>query len=225
MSMSAASDATRLSSRSGLFVRARLGSFLAVVPLAIWVTAHLWHNLSAFDGAERWQADVTEYASPLTFFVSSVVALLPLALHTVWGIARMTTMKPNVVRYGYFANVRYVLQRLSAIGLLFFVGAHLWLAMLSPRMQHHHAETFADIAAHMRHHTPTLVVYILGVLGVAYHLANGLETFAMGWGVVSSRRALKHLDCLGVAVFVAILVLGLASVYALWDAGAAYPAP
>ena len=39
-----------------------------------------------------------------------------------------------------------------------------------------------DIAHEMHHHLPTLVVYCLGVLGTAYHLANGLQTATMGWG-------------------------------------------
>ena len=51
----------------------------------------------------------------------------------------------------------------------------------------------------MHHHVPTLVVYVLGVLGIAYHLANGLQTFAMGWGIVTSRRALKKLDVVVIA--------------------------
>src|SRR5882757_8645244 len=71
------------------FLRSRLGSLLAVVPLAIWTINHLWNNLSAFKGGAAWQADVTEYPHPLAFFASSVVALLPLALHTVWGVGRL----------------------------------------------------------------------------------------------------------------------------------------
>ena len=63
--------------------------------------------------------------------------------------------------------------------------------MLHPRLTTGRPEPFADIAHEMHHHVPTLVVYVLGTLGVAYHLANGLHTFAMGWGIVSSRRALK----------------------------------
>ena len=68
-------------------------------------------------------------------------------------------------------------------------GAHLWLAMLQPRLVEGHAETFADLAEHMHFHAPTLVVYVLGILGVAYHLANGLQTFCMGWGIVSAGGA------------------------------------
>src|ERR1700712_4307054 len=87
------------------FVRARLGSFIAVVPLSIWVVNHLWRNLSAFRGAEAWTEDVTTYSHPLAFFASSCVALVPIVLHTVWGISRIASTRPNVTRFGYFANI------------------------------------------------------------------------------------------------------------------------
>ncbi len=208
----------------GAFIRSRLGSFLAVVPLSIWTINHLWENLAAFKGAEAWQKEVTEYSSPVAFFVSSLVALLPLALHTIWGIGRLRTVKPNVVRYHYFANVKYIVQRLSAIGLLLFLGAHLWLAFLHPRITTGNPEPFADIAHEMHHHLPTLLVYSLGVLGIAYHLANGLHTFMMGWGIVTSRRALKQMQALVWVIFVALLGMGYGAVYALWDAGGKMPA-
>jgi succinate dehydrogenase / fumarate reductase cytochrome b subunit len=137
----------------------------------------------------------------------------------VWGVGRLRTTTVNLGHYRYFANLKYVLQRLSAVGLLFFLGAHLWLAMIHPRMTTGRPEPFSDIAHEMHHHGPTLVVYVLGVLGISYHLANGLQTFAMGWGVVSSRRGLRHLDGVVWVVFLALLAMGWGSVYALWDAG------
>jgi len=205
--------------RDGAFVRARLGSLLAVLPLSAWTAVHLWNNLAAFKGGPAWQASVTEYSHPIAFFASSIVALLPLALHTVWGVARLFSSRPNNLRYGYFANLKYLLQRLSAVGVLLFLGAHLWLAMLRPRITTGRPESFADIAHEMHHHLPTLVVYVLGVLGVAYHLANGLQSFTMGWGLVSSRRALGKLTGLTVLVFLLLLGMGWGAIYALWDAG------
>src|SRR5262245_26881504 len=102
------------------FVRARLGSVLAIAPLGVWTIVHLWNNLSAFKGPVEWQRDVTEYDHPLAFFASSLVVLLPLVIHTIWGIGRLVTVRPNNVRYKYFSNVRFTIQRLSAIGLLLF---------------------------------------------------------------------------------------------------------
>ncbi len=211
--------ATGLHRTDGTFLRARLGSVLAVVPLGAWTVLHLWNNLSAFKGAAAWQQAVTEYDHPLAFFVSSTFALLPLGIHTVWGIARLATTRPNNLRYKFFSNVKYALQRLSAIGVLLFLGGHLWNAFLEPRLVRGKVETFADLAAHVHHHTPTLVVYVLGVVGVAYHLANGLHSFAMGWGIVTSRRALRKLEGLVIALFLVLLALGWAPIYALWEAG------
>jgi succinate dehydrogenase / fumarate reductase, cytochrome b subunit len=201
------------------FLRSRLGSALAIAPLGVWTVVHLWNNLAAFKGAAEWERAVTEYDHPVAFFFSTLLALLPLALHTVWGIARLASAKPNNGRYLYFQNWKYLLQRLSALGLLLFLGAHLWLAMLNPRLVQHRPEPFADISHEMAHHTPTLVVYILGVLGVAYHLANGIQTFAMGWGLVSSRGALKRLEKVVILAFILLLAMGWGSIYALYSAG------
>lgn len=206
--------------RDGAFVRARLGSLLAVVPLGIWTVAHLWDNLAAFRGADAWQEAVTGHAHPIAFFVSVVVALLPLALHTVWGIGRLVSSRPNNGRYLYFSNLKYLLQRISAVGVLLFLGAHVYKAMIVPRTTRHAPEAFADIAHEMHHHGPTLVVYVLGTLGVAYHLANGLHTFTMGWGIATSRTALKRLDKAALLVFLVLLAMSWAAIYALWEAGA-----
>ena len=216
--MSSAASSTGRSLDAG-FLRSRLGSLLAVVPLGVWTIDHLWDNLSAFKGAAAWQAEVTEHAHPLAFAITSLLALLPLGLHTVWGIGRLFSVRPNLGRYRFFANLKYVLQRLSAIGLLLFLGAHLWLAMLRPRLVVGRPEPFADISHEMHHHLPTLLVYVLGVLGVAYHLANGIHTFTMGWGIVASRRALRKLDVVTILLFALLLVMGWAAIYALWDAG------
>lgn len=219
---SAASSTTQAVEAS--FIRSRLGSILAVVPLGVWTVNHLWDNLAAFKGAEAWQSAVTEYSHPAAFVASSLVALLPLVMHTVWGVKRLSTSRPNVVPYHYFANVKFLLQRLSALGLILFLGAHLWLAMLKPRLTTGRPEPFIDIAREMHHHLPTLLVYTLGVLGIAYHLANGLQTFAMGWGVVTSRKALRKLDIFVWIFFVVLLAMGWGAIYALWDAGSQLPA-
>jgi succinate dehydrogenase / fumarate reductase cytochrome b subunit len=214
----ASTTTTRRADRA--FLRARLGSLLAVLPLGVWTIAHLWHNLSAFRGAAEWERDVTEYPHRVAFFVTSLVALLPLGLHTVWGIGRLFTTRPNVVRYKYYENLKYVVQRLSALGVLAFLGAHVWKAMIEPRALGGHPEEFEHIAHFMRTHMPTLAVYLLGTLAVSYHLANGLHTFAMGWGIASSRRALKKLDVLALLLFVVLLGMSWAVIYALYDAGA-----
>jgi len=212
--------ATATTPSTGSFYRARVASLLAIAPLGVWTVMHLWDNLSAFDGAEAWERRVTGASHPLSQWVLAILVLLPLLLHTLWGIARLASSRPNNVRYGYYDNLKYLLQRLSALGLLGFIGAHLWLAWAHPRFVEGRPEPFADIAHEMHHHGPTLAVYVLGILAVAYHLANGLQAFAMGQGVVASAAGLKRLEWMVYVVFVVLLALGWGSVYALWSAGA-----
>jgi succinate dehydrogenase / fumarate reductase cytochrome b subunit len=203
------------------FFQARLGSALAVVPLGAWTMLHLWRNLSAFEGADAWENVVTGYSHPFAEVVVGILVLLPLGIHTVWGLSRLATSRPNNLRYPFYANLKYTLQRLAAVGVLLFLGAHLWLALIHPRAFEGHSETFADIAQHMHDHMPTLVVYVLGTLGVSYHLANGAHTFCMGWGIVSSRAGLRRLEWVAILFFLFLLAMSWGAVYALWAAGAA----
>jgi succinate dehydrogenase / fumarate reductase, cytochrome b subunit len=213
-------EATTMNQESGSFLRARAGSLLAIMPLGVWTVAHLWQNLAAFEGASAWQTAVTEHSHPLAHLFTSIIVLVPLLLHTVWGLSRIATVRPNITSYGFFGNLKYLLQRLSAIGLMLFLGAHLWLAMLKPRFVEGHAEAFADISHEMHHHGPTIAVYLLGSLAVAYHLANGISTFAMGWGLVNGRPGLRRVEFASYGLFVVFLAMGWSAIYALWAAGA-----
>jgi succinate dehydrogenase / fumarate reductase cytochrome b subunit len=201
------------------FLQARLASFLAVAPLGVWTFFHLWNNLAAFYGPSAWEASVTGYSSPFAQVFTGCLVLVPLAIHTVWGISRLFTAQPNNQRYGAYANLKYLVQRIAGIGVLFFLGAHLWLAMIHPRLTTGHGEGFADIAHEMRFNPPTLIVYLLGTLGVTYHLANGLQTVAMGWGIVTSKAALKRLEWMSIGFFLLLLAMAWSVLFALWTAG------
>jgi succinate dehydrogenase / fumarate reductase, cytochrome b subunit len=204
----------------GNFINERLASALAIAPLGVWTLNHLWNNLAAFQGGPAWQKAVTEYPHPLAEGITLAIVLLPLVWHTVWGIGRIFQTRPNYPRYGYFANLKFIVQRVSALGLLGFLGAHLWLAFLHPRLVEGHVEPFADIAHEMHFHRPTIVVYLLGVLGIAYHFANGLHTALMTWGVASSKASLRKWEILAWGMFLLMLVMGFGAIFALYQAGA-----
>ena len=206
---------------AGRFLASRLGSLFAILPLGVWTTHHLWNNLAAFDSPAAWQDAVTgtRTESTASHAITAIVVLGPLLWHTVWGMMRMFRSRPKV-NEGHFSNLRYIVQRLSAVGLLLFLGAHLYLAWIQPRFLLGRAEPFSEIAREMHHHLPTLAVYLLGVLAIAYHLANGLWSFSMGWGITVGKTALDWMERLAMAAFVIVLALGWAGVYALYQAGA-----
>src|SRR2546428_7758096 len=175
------------------FLLARLGSFLAFFPLGIWTANHLWNQLAAFAGASSWEESVTAHSNPATAALTFTVVMVPLVWHVGWGIVRLAKTRTSTV--GNVSNLRYWLQRASAIGLLAFLGAHLWLAWIQPRFVLGRPEPFSDIAREMHHHTPTLIGYLLGVLAVAYHLGHGLWSFAaQGRGVDGSQSARAWVD-------------------------------
>ena len=78
---------------------------------------------------------------------------------------------------------------------------------------------------YLTHHLPTLLVYILGTLGVAYHLGNGLYGFAWSWGLAASRRALRGVQTAGIVLFVILLAMSWGAIYGLYTAGAPLPPP
>ena len=198
----------------------RLGSFLSIVPLGVWTANHIWDNLKAFQGATAWENAVTATPDPFFQAVTMVLVLLPLLLHTIWGVQRLFIWRPNNTRYPLFANLRFALQRLAAIGLAAFLGAHLWLAMFRPRFVEGRPEPFSAISHEMGTHLPTLIVYLLGTLASAYHLGNGVATFALKPGF-GGPRAIRRAEIAGISLFVVLLAGSWAAIYALWRAGSA----
>lgn len=212
---------------SGGGVLPRLGSALAIAPLGVWTVWHLWENLYVWAGREAWSAHVTDVhlteGAPAAYvgnaassWLVSLAVLGPLVLHALWGMRRVRMMKPN--GYKYFGNAKYLLQRLSAIGLLGFLAAHIYLARIKPAL--HNAtghEEFCDLAGHMRHHPPTLAVYSLGVLGIAFHLANGVFTAAFIHGLASSPKASQRMQLVTYLLFALLVVFGFGAIAGLYQ--------
>jgi len=206
------------------FILARLGSLFAFAPVGAWTVVHLWHQLAAYQSPQAWEQAVTGHVNGASTVLVFILVLGPLLWHTVWGIIRMFRSRPKPLQSG-FSNLRYVVQRISAVGLLLFLGAHLCLAWFEPRVRHGRQEPFAEISREMRFHGPTLMVYVLGVLGIAYHLANGLWSFmTMGWGITVSKSGIRWMERVSILFFLVLLVIGWAAIYGLYRGGEAYGA-
>jgi len=207
---------------SASFTWTRLGSLLSILPLGVWTVNHLWDNLSAFSGKRAWEAAVENHPHPVAHGLTLLLVLLPLVLHTAWGLRRLRSSGANIGRYSTYGNLKYLLQRITAVGLIGFLGAHLWLAMIKPRLLEGGPEPFEEIAREMRFHGPTFWVYVIGTMAVAFHLGNGITSFAWTWGLAAGRRSLQRVDRLAVATFLVLLAFSWATIYALYEAGESY---
>src|SRR5262249_22638010 len=109
----------------------------------------------------------------------------------------------------------FFVQRFSAIGAALFIGAHLVKARILPAIQsptgHEHLK---DMAEAMRE-PPTMIVYVLGTLAVAYHMANGLWGFAIHMGWYQGPAAQRRLRTFSVVFFSLMLVGFWAVIYGM----------
>ena len=168
------------------FIYRRLHSLTGIVPVGLFLIYHLYIQLYLHSGAEVYNEVVNSfYDSPLALWVLALIVYIPLIFHSVYG-AMITFEAKAQPNYHYFAHLLYWLQRLSGIGVLFFIIAHVWNAQLGPLMAdtwgthfEHLAEGFADPESGL----VTKTVYVLGVLGATFHFANGINTFSITWGI------------------------------------------
>ncbi len=127
----------------------------------------------------------------------------------------MSKSRPNLGKFRFFENLKYTLQRLSGIGLLLFVPAHIYKTRIEPTLSGTPLD-FSHMVEGM-HEPLTLVVYTLGVLGVSFHLANGIWQFAIGWGLATSQAGMKKVQWISYFFFVTLLAMGFGSIFGFYQ--------
>jgi len=204
------------------FLLRRLHSLSGLVPVGVFLCMHLSTNASVVAGPEMFQrnVDLIHAAGPLVPLLEWVFIFLPLLFHGLFGFVIVATGVSNTWNYPYPNNYRYYLQRVTGVIAFFFILFHV-LHM------HHYGElllgsgggTFqwgqfdperATSSASMALQPLWLqALYAIGVLASVYHLANGIWTMGITWGVWVSPRAQRRADyvCLGFGVLLALIGL------------------
>lgn len=212
--MSQAAAASSTQSRIIHVTSKQILTLFGLVPLGVYVFLHLGTNLYSLAGEQAFNAAVDRSRANPAFFFLEVFGLgIPLLAHTVIGFREIRRGRPNNTRYGFLDNLRYLLQRVSAIGLALFIGAHVYKARIAPEPQFlvNGHESFAGMREAF-HEPITLTVYVLGMLGIAYHLANGLQTAATRTGLVVSEAGRKRMTTVAGAVMVLLLAMSALSI-------------
>lgn len=202
------------------FLFRRLHSLTGVVPIGVFLIFHLVTNSSIVWGVVNSGHHEGVHAGAATFqhevnFIHSLPALIlmeilvlwgPIAFHAALGVYYATTGRSNARHYRYNGNLRYTLQRLTSwVGLLFIVyhvGTLRWgFTRLVPGHMEWEAQYAAStMAAALQGSTEGMTLwgwavvlfYLAGVTSLVYHLANGLWTAAITWGVTISEGAQRR---------------------------------
>jgi succinate dehydrogenase/fumarate reductase cytochrome b subunit (b558 family) len=212
LSASAASATLEASANKRAYLLKKLHSLSGVIPVGVFVIEHLWTNAKALQGEGAFTQAVADIqALPYLPLIEIFGIFLPLAFHSFYGVVLAFAGKPNVRLYRYGRNWLYVLQRASGMVAFLFIGYHLYEFRIHKWLLGMRSEAFyGELSSHLSTTwlgVPWLAIfYLVGVLAVSFHFANGVWGFLFSWGVTvtraSQRRSAYACAALGVVLFV-----------------------
>jgi succinate dehydrogenase / fumarate reductase cytochrome b subunit len=214
-----AAKADALGERSHFALR-RLHSLSGIVPVGAFLCVHLSVNASIMAGADAFQFAVDQIHKLNNLGILKPVEVLfifaPIAFHAILGVIIWLSGRQNVLEYRYCGNLRYTLQRWTGIITLVFILVHLWhVHWIIPggiEFDAHAAAASTVVAMQASWSAP---VYAIGVLCAVFHLANGVWTFLITWGVTIGPRSQTASAWVCAGIGVALGLLGIAALITL----------
>ena len=188
------------------FLIRRLHSLSGIIPVGVFLLAHLLINSGALYGECAFTDGVRLVnALPYLPYIEIFGIMTPLAFHGVLGLWMVFVQaRYNPVAYNYERNWWYVIQRLTGVVVFGFLLFHLWDLWVAKALGHMGLDDFyGHLDRSMSTSTAYLAVMVLGCLAASFHLANGGWGFFASWGILQSRRAQR----IGSRVFLVVGVL------------------
>jgi succinate dehydrogenase / fumarate reductase cytochrome b subunit len=206
------------------FVLRRLHSLTGLV-FGGYLIVHLLVNATIAQGGIVYQQQVDKIHSlPFLPVIEWTFIYLPILYHTVYGIWITLTGQPNNANYPYAKNWFYLLQRISAIVIVFFMLFHilaLKYGLFGTNLSFEPHRALGTVGRHFDHGFLVWFVYPIGILASCYHLANGFWTAGITWGLTISDAAIKRWGyaCagLGVLLFIAGMIALIAGANLDWN--------
>ncbi len=208
------------------FLIRRLHSLSGLIPVGAYMTVHLLVNSSLLNGAGSFQHNVNQIHSlgKMLPLVEWLFIFLPILFHAIVGVWIIRTGKPNQARYPYLSNWRYSLQRWTGVIAVIFIFFHVfhlhgwfhgqwWLANVAEPLgmaQFRPFNAASSLATAMSGYVwPAF--YLIGVTACVFHLANGIWTMGITWGVWTSPAGMRRASYVCAVGGVLLLVVGLSA--------------
>jgi succinate dehydrogenase cytochrome b subunit len=192
----------------------RLHSLSGIVPIGGFLAFHLYENYSATRGADVYNETARALQElPFALLLEIAVIALPLFFHGVYGLFITGTARPNVISNRYVRNWMYFLQRVTGVVLFAFVIFHLWTTRLVQVRDHESVDLFRLMQSSLENRW-IFLFYVLGILSATFHLANGIWSFSIVWGLTVGPRAQRRMMWVSAVVFVVLSLLGIGSIRA-----------
>ena len=216
------------------FLVRRLHSLTGLVPVGVFLCVHLLTNATVLApgpaGAEFQKSVERIHAlGPLLVPVEIVGIFIPLLFHALLGFQIIFTSQPNAQQYRYGSNVRYSLQRITGMIAFVFILYHVWQmnwfgqGLGGGKFEVHDdsgaAAAATTTAGAIRAAWGIAPVYAIGILSAVFHLANGVWTSLITWGITIRPRSqqVSGYACTAFGVVLSIVGLGALSGFRTFD--------
>jgi succinate dehydrogenase / fumarate reductase, cytochrome b subunit len=186
----------------------RLHSLSGIVPVGGFLAFHLYENYSATKGADAYNR-MTRTLQELPFAVAMEVLIIvvPLFFHGIYGLFITSTAKPNVISNPYVRNGMYFFQRVTGVIVFAFILFHLWTTRLVQLQDHESLDLFRQVQSAVAN--PWIYAfYLAGILSATFHLANGIWSFSIVWGLTIGPKAQRRMLYVSAAVFLVLSHIG-----------------
>ena len=180
------------------FLIRRLHSLSGMIPVGAYMVVHLLTNASVLASPAAFQRNVYAiHGLPLLCVIEWTFIFIPLIFHAVFGVLIIRGGLPNSSTYKYTNNVRYTLQRATGMIAFVFIFWHVfhmhgwihadwWIdgmarGLYGGMFRPYNATSTGAAAMQISWVVP--ILYAIGVLSSVFHLANGIWTFGITWGI------------------------------------------
>jgi len=211
--------------RHEFFIR-RLHSLCGLVPVGAYMVIHLVTNASVLDSPATYQRLVYQIhgLGRLLPFVEWTLIFIPILFHALLGIAIIRGGLSNLGHYPHASNLRYTLQRATGMIAFAFIMWHVfhlhgwfhfdaWLSHVAKppwAAQFRPFNATSSLTVAMQGVVvPTL--YAVGMLSCVFHLANGMWTMGITWGVWVTPSAQRRASWFCLAFGLGLAAVGLST--------------
>ena len=217
------------------FLIRRLHSLSGLIPVGGYMIIHLLVNASVLESPNTFQKNVYQIHSlgALLPVVEWTFIFIPILFHAAIGFVIIAGGMPNTINYPYSANRRYTWQRITGMIAFVFITAHVfhmhgWFPQFQPWLDkvvhpfgggQFRAYNAVSSAGGALQSSVWVTFYLIGILACVYHLANGIWTMGITWGVwiseAAQRRALRICTVFGVL----LAIVGVSALFGMRQYG------
>lgn len=201
-----------MASSENQFILRRIHSMLGVIPIGIFLIQHLVINHFATISPEAFnKASDFMWHLPFKIVLEVVIIYIPILFHAIYGLYIAFTAKENVGRQSLFRNWMFLFQRITGVITFVFIAIHLWQTRIQRALGH---EVNFDMVHDIVTNPGWLIFYIVCLLAVTFHFANGLWSFGVTWGILQSKKSQQIFTWVSLVVFIVVSYIGISAILA-----------